>query len=379
MLNLFSLLQKVMGPTQGNLMVDTKALSQQQVNMLFQQQQQQQHLRNRNVSGGSLSSNDSNSDLKPVFTATPTVFNPLAATATDLGALTLLLSAGGAEQVQPDSSKANGGSRYKTEMCRSFMETGQCKYGDKCQFAHGHQEQRAMPRHPKYKTELCRTFHTTGLCPYGTRCHFIHNEDPLKLGAIMQAKQCFLAQQATQEIAKKSALLLAERNKLYSQMTLLQQQLFLNNLIFHNTVTPRPTVVSAPQQQQVVQQAVMAQEMRKRTSLGSVGSIADSPPVSPICGSPMFDASHKRSPPGFAPKTSAEVTTRSAVRPAFDFSDYTSSADIDSNSVTSSGPMSCYTPPSSPDSYCTSSPTESPKLCRASRLPVFSRLAGHSS
>lgn len=71
-------------------------------------------------------------------------------------------------------------SRYKTELCRPFEENGTCKYGDKCQFAHGMKELRSMARHPKYKTELCRTFHSTGLCPYGPRCHFIHNSEEAK-------------------------------------------------------------------------------------------------------------------------------------------------------------------------------------------------------
>lgn len=51
-------------------------------------------------------------------------------------------------------------SRYKTELCRPFEEFGVCKYGDKCQFAHGINELRSLARHPKYKTELCRTYHT---------------------------------------------------------------------------------------------------------------------------------------------------------------------------------------------------------------------------
>uniref|UniRef100_A0A8B9CFN0 mRNA decay activator protein ZFP36 n=1 Tax=Anser brachyrhynchus TaxID=132585 RepID=A0A8B9CFN0_9AVES len=68
-------------------------------------------------------------------------------------------------------------SRYKTELCRPFEENGACKYGDKCQFAHGIHELRSLTRHPKYKTELCRTFHTIGFCPYGPRCHFIHNAE----------------------------------------------------------------------------------------------------------------------------------------------------------------------------------------------------------
>ncbi|XP_067877626.1 mRNA decay activator protein ZFP36L2-like isoform X2 [Heterodontus francisci] len=65
---------------------------------------------------------------------------------------------------------------YKTELCRRFAESGGCKYGDRCQFAHGLHELRLLPRHPKYKTEYCRTFHTLGFCPYQTRCHFIHEE-----------------------------------------------------------------------------------------------------------------------------------------------------------------------------------------------------------
>lgn len=63
---------------------------------------------------------------------------------------------------------------YKTELCRSFMETNTCRYGVKCQFAHGRHELRPLMRHPKYKTEICKTFHTLGTCPYGTRCRFIH-------------------------------------------------------------------------------------------------------------------------------------------------------------------------------------------------------------
>lgn len=60
-------------------------------------------------------------------------------------------------------------------MCRPFKETGECKYGEKCQFAHGENELRNVQRHPKYKTEYCRTFYGVGLCPYGSRCHFLHD------------------------------------------------------------------------------------------------------------------------------------------------------------------------------------------------------------
>lgn len=80
----------------------------------------------------------------------------------------------------PDDTKGGGLSRYKTELCRPFQDYGYCKYGDKCQFAHGEHELRIVPRHPKYKTELCRTYHTRGFCPYGSRCHFIHQLDEAK-------------------------------------------------------------------------------------------------------------------------------------------------------------------------------------------------------
>ena len=77
---------------------------------------------------------------------------------------------------RPNGAVINS-SRYKTELCRAYQDSGSCKYGDKCQFAHGTHELRALPRHPKYKTELCRTFHSTGYCPYGPRCHFVHKPE----------------------------------------------------------------------------------------------------------------------------------------------------------------------------------------------------------
>jgi len=76
--------------------------------------------------------------------------------------------------------------RYKTELCKSFNETGICRYGTKCQFAHGKEELRPILRHPKYKTEICKTFHSTGTCPYGIRCRFIHTKSKEEV-AIIQA------------------------------------------------------------------------------------------------------------------------------------------------------------------------------------------------
>lgn len=80
----------------------------------------------------------------------------------------------------PVSPPVQNASRYKTEMCRPFQENGSCKYGEKCQFAHGVEDLRNVSRHPKYKTDLCRTYHSVGFCPYGPRCHFVHAMDEVR-------------------------------------------------------------------------------------------------------------------------------------------------------------------------------------------------------
>jgi hypothetical protein len=71
------------------------------------------------------------------------------------------------------------------------------RYGKKCRYAHGHSELRTVKRHQRYKTEICRTYHETGTCPYGVRCTFIHNEKSLanpnivfNMGKISIKKTC---------------------------------------------------------------------------------------------------------------------------------------------------------------------------------------------
>jgi hypothetical protein len=64
----------------------------------------------------------------------------------------------------------------QTELCHTWLETGGCRYGARCQFAHGPHELRPIQRHPKYKTQPCRTFSTQGFCPYGDRCNFVHDQ-----------------------------------------------------------------------------------------------------------------------------------------------------------------------------------------------------------
>ncbi|KTW28121.1 hypothetical protein T552_01981 [Pneumocystis carinii B80] len=69
---------------------------------------------------------------------------------------------------------------YKTELCRNWEENRECRYGLKCQFAHGYSELRNLLRHPKYKTSPCKTFMEIGFCPYGQRCCFSHVKDSIK-------------------------------------------------------------------------------------------------------------------------------------------------------------------------------------------------------
>ncbi|KAH3759732.1 CCCH-type Zn-finger protein [Pelomyxa schiedti] len=85
-----------------------------------------------------------------------------------------VLNSGSAQVLSSHPEEKDPASLYKTELCRSFMENGSCRYGFKCQFAHGTAELRPVQRHPRYKTEICKTFHTIGTCKYGTRCRFIH-------------------------------------------------------------------------------------------------------------------------------------------------------------------------------------------------------------
>lgn len=38
------------------------------------------------------------------------------------------------------------GKLFKTKLCANFSESGQCRYGDRCNFAHGEQELQPMPQ-----------------------------------------------------------------------------------------------------------------------------------------------------------------------------------------------------------------------------------------
>ena len=66
--------------------------------------------------------------------------------------------------------------KYKTELCKSFMEDNFCKYGNKCRFAHGEDELVIKEKINNYKRKLCKSFFNEGFCNYGIRCNFQHDQ-----------------------------------------------------------------------------------------------------------------------------------------------------------------------------------------------------------
>ena len=79
-------------------------------------------------------------------------------------------SASTAESPPP---KPAADTRYKTELCKNFSLTGQCKFGKGCAFAHCKTELRTRQT-PHYKARSCVYFNVQGLCPYGPRCQYFH-------------------------------------------------------------------------------------------------------------------------------------------------------------------------------------------------------------
>ncbi|KAI0094553.1 hypothetical protein BDY19DRAFT_26810 [Irpex rosettiformis] len=119
--------------------------------------------------------------LQPQFTGQygiPTVQNAALTGLSLAGQAAVNASANGTGSAGGPNANNRKLGLYKTELCRSWEEKGSCRYGAKCQFAHGEEELRQVQRHPKYKTEICRTFWVSGSCPYGKRCCFIHTELP---------------------------------------------------------------------------------------------------------------------------------------------------------------------------------------------------------
>jgi hypothetical protein len=70
--------------------------------------------------------------------------------------------------------------KYKTELCKNWIETGRCNYSIRCMFAHGNHElvtdAKVEEIQTSYKQELCERYHNSSECSYGTRCVYIHDQ-----------------------------------------------------------------------------------------------------------------------------------------------------------------------------------------------------------
>ena len=125
---------------------------------------------------------------------------------------------GGGMMRQPprpsNQSGMSGGQpqNYKTAMCKSILEQGNCSRGDGCHFAHSSVELRAkkpglMPqgmsggsmglqslpfkrKRENFKASPCQTFTAFGECQYGDSCVFAHGPDELAMAA-MNKRQRF--------------------------------------------------------------------------------------------------------------------------------------------------------------------------------------------
>uniref|UniRef100_A0A7S2RDR5 C3H1-type domain-containing protein n=1 Tax=Mucochytrium quahogii TaxID=96639 RepID=A0A7S2RDR5_9STRA len=91
---------------------------------------------------------------------------------------------GGEDEKEQRQDQTGKDDLYKTELCRKWQTVGSCRYGDKCQFAHGLHELRTLVRHPLYKTSMCKSFQSQGTCRYGNRCRFIHDESEYYLSTL---------------------------------------------------------------------------------------------------------------------------------------------------------------------------------------------------
>jgi len=113
------------------------------------------------------------------------------------------------QAARTNNTASNGGrrnDRFKTVLCRSFQRTRRCKYGDRCQFAHGEEELRQPPRPKNYKSVKCNKFWKFGVCPYGDRCMFLHDEkEELPGGICPTAPAIPSAPSTTEDVVRNSS------------------------------------------------------------------------------------------------------------------------------------------------------------------------------
>ena len=77
----------------------------------------------------------------------------------------------------------------KSEICKNWKIYGDCRYKNKCKFAHGKEELKETYIHYNFKTKKCNNFHKNGFCQFGERCIYLHN---IKTNTIYYLKDEFI-------------------------------------------------------------------------------------------------------------------------------------------------------------------------------------------
>ena len=70
--------------------------------------------------------------------------------------------------IGPQGGPGRMGPSYKTSICKSWAESGNCQYGGACLFAHGEGEKRSEGQ--QYKTSLCKNWEASGTVMEIVKC-----------------------------------------------------------------------------------------------------------------------------------------------------------------------------------------------------------------
>lgn len=124
--------------------------------------------------------------------------------------------------------------KYKTELCKNWIETGRCNYSIRCMFAHGNHElvtdAKVEEIKTSYKQELCERYHNFSECSYGTRCVYIHDQRSTNdLPSSFFGKNMNLLEENTFYYYKSKRLSVFEQITETEEETELMQDLFLVN------------------------------------------------------------------------------------------------------------------------------------------------------
>lgn len=83
--------------------------------------------------------------------------------------------------------------KYKRELCNNYRETGWCRYGLNCNYAHGREELRTKTHGNKKINKTCMHYHGIGICMFGIRCRYIH-ETKEEIAQMRNPKKIVIAQ-----------------------------------------------------------------------------------------------------------------------------------------------------------------------------------------